>query len=110
MYDQIIALINQTKTIDESGDTIHTESSREIFAEQLSVGMKEFYMAASPGLKPEKKFRIADYLDYEGEEYLEHEGKRYKILRTYRTESNELEITVYGGINRGSSKVSDSNQ
>lgn len=47
---------------------------------------------------PELKFAIADYLDYDNEQELIYNDKRYKVLRTYRT-GTELEITVYGGVN-----------
>lgn len=78
-----------------------------IFAEIKSIGMKEFYQAQTAGSKPEIKFIITDYMDYQGQEYLIHDNIRYKVLRTYRTGNNELEITCYGGVRDVRAPVSD---
>ena len=53
---------------------------------------------------------ISDYLEYSGQQYLIHEGMRYKILRTYRKTGNELEITCYGGVRDANTAISDKNQ
>ena len=94
----IIKLIKQTAAIDDYGDSVITESFRTVFCEVASVGQKEFYQAHAVGLQPEIKFVLADYLDYENELYIEHSGKRYKVLRTYRT-GERLEITCYTEVN-----------
>lgn len=84
---------------DEYGDKKDVQKlSDEIFAEILSISQTEFYQAQTSDKKPEMKFKITDYLDYDGQKYLIHEGIRYKIMRTYRTKNNELEITCYGGV------------
>lgn len=69
------------------------ETSREVFCEERSVGQKEFYAAHGTDFRPERKLVLADYLDYEGETLVEHNGQRYRILRTYRN-GQELELTV----------------
>lgn len=84
------------------------EVSGPVYAEVCSIGQKEFYQAQTSGLKPELKFRITDYMDYQGQKYLVHEGIRYTVLRTYRT-GNELEITCYGGVRDAVAAVSDQN-
>jgi len=98
--NDIIKLITTTvsTTVNSQGDFPVTRSERSIFALVKSIGTKEFYEAATAGLKPEIKFVIQDYLDYEGEKELAFNGFRYQILRTYRTQSNQLEITVGGGV------------
>ena len=55
--------------------------------------MKEFYEASARDFYPEMKFILADYLEYNNEQLVEHDGQRYRVLRTYRT-GNELEIVV----------------
>lgn len=98
----VLTLIRQETTVDEYGDPVITETRREIFAEQMSIGQKEFYQAHAVGLQPEIKFKLADYLDYENEPCVEHTGQRYRVLRTYRT-GQELEIVCYREVNpRGS--------
>lgn len=96
--DEILTLIKTTQSVDEYGDTATAETSREVFARISSIGQKEFYQAQAVGLQPELKFVLADYLDYEGETLVEHEGQRYRVLRTYRT-GQELELVCYREVN-----------
>lgn len=99
MYNEIIKLRKIDRTYDDVGEPIETSNEREVYAKILSIGQQEFYQAQATGLKPELKFEIADYLDYEDEKELIHDNKRYQILRTYRKSTRQLEITVYGGVN-----------
>ena len=102
MYDNIIKLIAESSTVDEYGDTVATQTERTIFAEVKSIGQSEFYQAQAVGLKPEIKFVIADFYDYQNEKILRYapfngEEDTYTILRTYRT-NNRLEIVCKRGI------------
>lgn len=94
MYNDVITLLTITETINEVGDRVESITKKEIFAKVKSVGMKEKYEALNVGLKPELVFEIADYYDYDDQEHIEYDSKRYKVLRTYRKVSNELEIVV----------------
>ena len=94
MYNYIITLVTETETINEIGDTIKVAAEREVFADIKSVGMKETYEAMGVGLKPELTFVLADYYDYDEECLIIYDGKRYKVIRTYIKQSNELEIVV----------------
>lgn len=80
--NEIITLVNEK-----------TSAGRDVFASLHSIGTKEFYQAAAIDYHPELKFVIADYLDYEGETLVKHDGALYRVLRTYRA-GQELEITV----------------
>ena len=94
----VITLIEQTRGVDDYGDPVITESARDVFARLGSIGQKEFYQAHAVGLQPEIKFVLADYLDYKGEDLVQYEGQRYRVLRTFRN-GQELEITVYREVN-----------
>lgn len=96
--NEVLTLIQQTHGVDDYGDPVITETTREVFAKQGSIGQKEFYQAHAVGLQPEVKFVLADYLDYEGETLVEHDGQRFRVLRTYR-KGQELELTVYREVN-----------
>ena len=96
--NEILTLITATQHADEYGDLVITETTREVFAKLGSIGQKEFYQAQAVGLQPELKFVLADYLDYDGEALVEHNGQRYRVLRTYRN-GQELELTVYREVN-----------
>lgn len=103
VYNEIIKLRKIDRTYDDVGEPIETSNEREVYAKILSIGQQEFYMAHTAGLKPELKFEIADYLDYQNESEIEHEGKIYRVLKTYRKSSKALEITVYGGVDLATS-------
>lgn len=96
--NDVITLIQQTRGVDDYGDPVITETTRDVFAKLGSIGQKEFYQAHAVGLQPEIKFVLADYLDYDGEQLVQHDGQRYRVLRTYR-KGQELEITVYREVN-----------
>lgn len=99
MYNEVLTLIREIEEgVDEYGDPAKKELKRDIFCKVKSIGVSEFYQAFTIGTKPEIKAVIADYLDYEGEQDVILQGIRYKVLRTYRTEDNALELTLYGGV------------
>ena len=96
--NEVLILIQQTQGVDDYGDSVITETTREVFAKLGSIGQKEFYQAHAVGLQPELKFVLADYLDYDGESLVQHDGQHYRVLRTYR-KGQELELTVYREVN-----------
>lgn len=97
--NDVILLVASTQAVDDYGDPVCRETSRQVFCEVASIGQKEFYQAHATGLKPEIKFRLADYLDYQNEKVVLHAGKRYRVLRTYRS-GQTLEITCYAEVNQ----------
>lgn len=72
---------------------IKGDTTRDVFCGVRSVGQQEFYEANARDFYPEMKFVLADYLEYDNEQLVEYNGKRYRVLRTYRA-GQELEITV----------------
>lgn len=124
MRSEVIYFMDMEKgeKTDEHGDpVIERIFSDIVYAEIKSISQTEFYQAQTADKKPEIKFCISDYLDYQNQKYLihiktdqdhiepedVHEGVRYNILRTYRKEDNQLEITCYGGVRDAITTVSD---
>ena len=102
MFDSIIKLMTETETTDYYGDPVKTFAERPLFADVRSITQSEFYQAQAIGLKPEIKFVIADFYDYQGEKLLKYtpfggSEQVYEILRTYRNNVN-LEIVCRRGI------------
>lgn len=102
MFNDVITLLKETNTINEYGDTVQTFAERQVFADAKSIGQTEFYQAEAVGLKPEIKFLIADFADYNGEKQLKYKPfggteEIYTVLRTYRNKIN-LEIVCKKGI------------
>lgn len=97
MYNEVIFLTTTKRDTNEVGDSIETLVKTMRFAQLKSIGQSEFYQAQAQGLKPEIKFVLADYLDYDNQEEVIYNNFRYKVLRTFRS-GNELEIVCYGGV------------
>lgn len=97
MFNEVIYLNRKKSETNDIGDQIKTEERVLRLAKIKSIGQSEFYQAQAQGLKPEIKFVLPDYLDYENQEEIIYNGFRYKVLRTFRT-GNEIEIVCYGGI------------
>lgn len=102
--NEIVTLIKQTRTVDEYGDPVIAETTREVFCREASIGQKEFYQAHAVGLQPEIKLVLADYLDYDGEQLVRYtplgqtQAQLFRVLRTYRT-GLELELVCYREVN-----------
>ena len=79
------------------------EKCRTMTGRKVSVGQKEFYEAMAHGLKPEMKIILPWVGNYRGEKLCRVWGKRYRITRTYETETNEIELTLtpVTGVARG---------
>ena len=95
--DDDIKLLSFTFEADEYGNQIETLTERQVFCRVRSISRSEFYQAAQTDLHPEYVFTLANYRDYEGEQELKYTDwmgttRRLNILRTYRTESDEIEI------------------
>lgn len=97
MFNELIYLVSTEKTKNNVGDMIVNEIKVPRFAKLKSIGQSEFYQAQAQGLKPEIKFVISDYLDYENQQFVIHNNFRYKVLRTFRS-GNEIEIVCYSGV------------
>lgn len=96
--NELIKLVSVSSSTDDYGDQSPTETSVERLAEIKSIGQSEFYQANTSGLKPEIKFVLADYLDYNGQKIVEYGGVRYRVLRTFQNK-NSIEITCYTAVN-----------
>ena len=78
----------------ESITLINEDGTRaDKLASLRSIGQTEFYQAAATDYRPEKKYVLADYLDYNDEPYLMAGSDLYRIIRTYRA-GQEMELTV----------------
>lgn len=103
MYNEMIKLVRQETQIDRYGDTKTVPIITEVFAELRSIGQSEFYQAAAVGLRPEVKFVLPDYMDYDGQMivlYQPYEARNeetYSVIRTYRS-GNEIELVCRRGV------------
>lgn len=78
---------------DEYGDAIIEHERTEVYVSEKSVARSEFYVAQTAGFDPEIILVLSDYLDYDNQTLIEYNETLYKIIRTYRINSDELELT-----------------
>ena len=86
----VIALVAKTITTDKYGNEVSTEKERTVYCEVDSISQTEFFAAENTELNPEYKFTIF-FGDYEGEDLVLFNNKRYSVYRTYRT-GDDLEL------------------
>lgn len=103
MYNEVIYLVDETKSVNEYGDITVVNTERMVYAELKSITQSEFYQAQATGLKPEIKFVLPDFLEYKGEKvakytaYGKEEPELYTVLRTYRN-NFQLELVCKRGV------------
>lgn len=89
--DDICKLITKTMTQDALGYPVATEAEYETFCSVDSITRAEFFNAGKAGITPELVFRV-NAVEYSGQELIEYDGKRYGIYRTYKDDSDMIEL------------------
>lgn len=87
----IFLLENDGFTSDEIGNQIAKYKENPVMAYEDNVSRGEFYQAGQNGIENLHLFIIHPY-EYSGENYLKFEGNKYKIIRTYQRNYEELEV------------------
>ncbi len=106
MRDELIELITKTGiTEDEDGfPTTENEAKTEVFAKVKSVKASEFYQAYVAGMEMalifcvdlddyKLAFRVVDNKSVKPWA-VDYDGVRYKIVRTYRNDMGEIELSA----------------
>lgn len=98
-----IMLLSTTKTQNDYGVWVESQTSRMVFCQVDSVTRAEFFEGGRNGLNPE--FRMTMFFgDYNGEKLLSYNGQTYSIYRTYQGKNDTIELYVErkGGTNGSS--------
>lgn len=98
LFRDVVELISVAWEQSPSGAPKPIETPRQVFANKRSVRQSEFYAAAMVGLRPEIMFEVRT-IEYNGEEKLEYQGKRYDILRTYDKNGEITELVCTEVVN-----------
>ena len=88
-----LQLVGQSPEAHGVGEDV-TELRRTVYCTVKSIGMQEAYQAMGIGLNPELKVILAHDFEYGGEPLCELNGTRFRILRTYITETDGIELTL----------------
>lgn len=94
LYSDVANLIAQTYTVNSIGDSVASETSRQVYVEVKSVGLKRKIEAMATGLNIEFKLILADVQEYNGEKIVEYRGTRYNVLSVYVADDQSVELTV----------------
>lgn len=93
MRADVIQLITETRSAHGVHETI-TEAAREVFAEIRSATRSEYYNALNAGIQPAFVFHLTLAEDYQDERYVRYNGLKYRVVRTYMTDDDGIELTV----------------
>ncbi len=69
------------------------ESTRTVFCNVKSVGYSEYFKSQQTGKVVEKKCEVHK-ADYEGEDTVEMDGRRFFVLKTYDIDDDTIELTL----------------
>ena len=91
-YSEDVILISYQTYKNEIGETIEDEPiKRLVMAREVGVNRKDVYFSKVAGLKPILSLEMKR-IEYQGEEELEHNGVRYKVIDTYPL-GEDIELT-----------------
>ncbi len=93
--NDIIELISFKNEVNKVGNTIKTKTYRKIFANKKSITQNEFYQAERVGLKPQLRFEVYS-IEYRNELLAKYKEVEYKIIRTYKTSADKIELILEG--------------
>lgn len=89
--DDACYLIQTFSSKDDLGQAILAEKSYMVFCSKLSITRAEFNSAGSAGHKPDMML-IVDADSYEYEKYLDYQGKKYSIYKTFGRKDGFIEL------------------
>lgn len=91
-WDTEITLIDAGSTIIEGFDVPQDCARTEIFAEMKEATRSEFYAAEAAKRRIHKVFEV-NALDYNGEIYVEYDGKLFDVVRSYPVGRDKIALS-----------------
>lgn len=89
----VIYLITETARKHGVHETV-TDTERMVYCTVNSVTRTEYYTALNVGIEPSYVFTLAMAEEYKGERLVKFHGQKYRVVRTYITDDDSIEITV----------------
>lgn len=107
MYDGVAILKAYSNiTYDDYGNPLASIEKTEVYVQPRGVYQSEYYNAAQVGLKPSLTLYIANREDYDGQKYLEYEGKDYEVIRTdWNAQRDGISLICEEKVHNGSNVV-----
>jgi len=103
----VITLVKENRT----GHGVHeavTDTERTVMCNVESVRRSEYYTALNAGFMPEYVFTLSLAEDYRNERIVKFHGQKFRVIRTYLTEDDGIEITVERSDENGTDESQDS--
>ena len=94
LFAQTCNLITQVFAVNTAGDSIPTETSRTVFCEFQSIGLKRKIDAMATGLNVEFKLILKDIAEYQNEKIVDYSGTRYNVKNVFIRDDQIVELTV----------------
>lgn len=91
MWSDLLELGKLNIIVNENGVEEEILTTREVFCNEKSVGMNEFYKSSMEGREIKIIFEVK-LIDYEKEQYVIYEGNKYEVIRTYKVNSEDIEL------------------
>ncbi len=87
----LLTLIAVKLKPDGLGQPVSKESKREVYCNLSSISCDEWYKAGQAGMNPQYRVTMFAH-DYDGENTVELDGKRYAVYRTYMNRKDTIEL------------------
>lgn len=91
MWCDALELGNLEVVVNNNGVEENNLITREVFCNEKSVSTNEYYQSSQNGNEIKVVLEVKQ-IDYEKEQYVIYEGETYKVVRTYRTNSEDIEL------------------
>ena len=89
--NNVCNLVSRVFTKNIYGVETYQEVKRQVFCAVDSITASEFFEGGANGLKPDLRFTLF-FGDYNDEEVVEFEGKKFTVYRTYKTSGDKVEL------------------
>lgn len=91
MLDDVAYLVHEEIVINEYYQEEKKETLRKVYCKKGSITRSEFYSSGKQGMKPSFVLVVAK-IDYEDEEEVQYNEKRFSIYRTYEVDADYIEL------------------
>lgn len=89
--DDVAQLVRLEVKQDADGYDVTTEHTKDVYVGEKSVNRSEFYTSAQAGIEVSTIFTMR-CCDYAGEPMIRHNGRLYKIVRSYTQDGEWVEL------------------
>lgn len=92
-YIDELTLVMVETEMDEIGNVVQKETTKDILCKPNKVGTREFYNALAVGLKPTAELQIK-VSNYSGEQEVIYKGQRLSVIRTVPRDKFDIVLVI----------------